>query len=271
MARETRFKDFFDDYYFGTMDSKMKKAFEAALSNDPELKTDYMEFVRIVQSGELSLIKDELQQSEAVKSFLEKNFRANNSKRKRKWYWLVFGVILILAFMFFIVPTFFITNDEKEEGGSIEQSENIETQSEFKQDTTIKEEDAYTPSSPIEEQVPIESDVRVNLRIAMVNDYLKKSYFTEIQTRGFSNQQRNEISPFKECIENIRNSDYDKALKCIEMNSEGQEFKEEMWLLSLSHLGLGNEQKAIDYLNKVSSDRLNNFSHLARELLSKVD
>ena len=268
---KNNWQDFFEDYYFDRLDAKSKSAFETALSENTELQSEYNEFLSLAQSTELSSIKNELLEKREINDYLKTNFRKN--RYSKKWLWVLIAFLLLLVG----VLSYPSLTELKLKTTEVYQQEEKEEEEEefFSAEKEIQEEESeLIPESKEQEETFQEFDLKneenLSMKIAMVNDYLKRSYNSDVLTRGLSQRENNNDQNLQHCILLIQNTEYNKALNCLESEGMAPYTTEYYWLKALAHLGLGNYNKTIENLELVQRDRLTNFLKHANDLRNEL-
>lgn len=86
-------RDFFSDYYEGSLDPGLKEVFERALENDPSLKEDYSEFTKLMKSLDnlaFAPVPEPAFLSERIESRIEARLKEQAQPAKGFW-WMSWG------------------------------------------------------------------------------------------------------------------------------------------------------------------------------------
>lgn len=258
----------FEDYYFGRLDDGTIAVFESALTGNPDLKEKYLAFVSVIQSGELNNIKEELLSKKEVRDFFADNF-----KRRKPWYRrfpFLLGIILIAGVFLFLVYYLQSHQDFPDEKIELLEGDDGQGLPEYEVETSGEENKEFLNEGNEEEFFePVEEveDGEILKRVAIVNDYIKRSYAGEIITRGSSIVEGIDEKSAHECLPLLLESQFKAVLVCLDDRQDESDVTEILWLKSLAHFGLGEREKAIELLEVIKRDRLSKFLPYTNQLL----
>lgn len=264
----TNWECYFENYYFNRLDAEARKAFEHAMSTNSNLKQDYIRFQFNVKAGELSSVKNQIINKKEVSKFLGKEFRKKNRFKN--------GVISLLSVLVISgTMAFFLISEHNDE--EIKPTEFDNELKQINQDTKdvnpndgIKHIQEDRKKQYYKNDIQTQKEKVVKPKIAMVNDYLDRSYNSEILTRGRIHPQIESSEELSPCILLIRKSMYEDALQCVELAEQQPNLAEHLWLKSLIHLALGNNESTKKYLKELKQNRQSYFFTFAVSLENEL-
>lgn len=229
----------FESYYRKEMNSEERAEFELALKENPELKKQFDEYLRVVNALSCIATREKLAANPEFRKAIAIGLSDNRGTPfLKKWGFPILALLLVILFS---VWWFFLRAEA----------------------TESKQE----PMSIIELAEAGEIDFR---DIAI--EFAENSPLVGDITRSLPQDSRsNEIREiFGNCHDLLLKAEFTRTIECIETHPELIQRSEYSWFLGLAYLGKGELSKAIDLIEGVADNRFNDYFPLARELQERL-